>query len=180
MVKKFEVLDSETVLDAFFKVLKEKVKLPDNKTMDYYSMQIKEVVSIIAINDKNEILMCEQYRHPTRLILKDFPAGLVEEGEDLETAARRELEEETGYTAKKLEKLGAYYYMPGVSNVKINFFLATGLKKEKDQNLDPSEFIDVELVPLEELKKKVLNNEQVDMPSSFGILLYLEKMKNEV
>lgn len=172
MAKKFEVLDSETVLDEFFKVLKEKVKLPDGKTMDYYSLKIKEVVSIIAVNDKNEVLMCEQYRHPTKEILKDFPAGLVEEGEDLETAARRELEEETGYTAEEFKSLGSYYYMPGVSNVKINFFLAKGLKKEKEQNLDPTEFINVKLVPLKELVKKILDNDHRDLPSSFGILLY--------
>lgn len=177
MVRKFEVLNSETVLDEFLKILKEKVRLPDEKTMDYYILQLKEVVSVLAINDQDEVLMCKQYRHPTKQILEDFPAGFVEEGEDLETAAKRELEEETGYTARKLEKLGSYYYMPGISNVKINYFLATGLKKEKKQNLDPSEFIDVKLIPMEELKRRILKNEHIDMPSSFGILLYLERKK---
>lgn len=180
MVEKFEVLDSELVFDEFLKILKEKVRLPDDKTMDYYTLQLREVVSILAINDKEEVLMCEQYRHPTKQILEDFPAGFVEEGEDLETAAKRELAEETGYTAKKLKKLGSYYYMPGISNVKITYFLATGLKKEKDQNLDPSEFIDVKLVPLEDLKKKIMENDHIDMPSGFGVFLYLSKGgKNE-
>lgn len=172
MVKKFKVLDSETILDRFFKVKKEKVKLPDENIIDYYSVHIKEVVSVLAITDKNEVLLCEQYRHPVKEIVNDFPAGLVEEGENLEKAARRELEEETGYTAKKLKKLGTYYPTAGVSNMKIHYFLATGIKKEKEQKLDPSEFINVKLVPLEELTKKILKGKHKDMPSSFGILLY--------
>lgn len=180
MIKKFKVLDSETILDEFFKVKKDKVKLPDGKTTDYYSMQINEVVSVLAITDKNEVLMCEQYRHPIEKVTCECPAGLVEEGEDLEAAARRELEEETGYTARKLKKLGAYYPKAGVSNLKIHCFLATGLKKDKKQKLDPSEFIDVKLVPLEELTKKILTNEHQDSSSTIAVLLYHALEKSEV
>lgn len=179
MIKKFKVLNSKKVVDGFFKVYKEKIKLPDENIIDFYSVQIKEVVSVLALTKDKKILMCKQYRHPIGQIIDDLPAGLVEKGEDLESAARRELEEETGYTAKKIRKLGTFYPTAGISNMKVHYFLATGLKKEKNQKLDPAEFIDVKLVPLEELKKKILNNEHKDLPSSFGLLLYqlLEKVK---
>lgn len=172
MVKKFKVLDSEVVLDKFFKVLKDKVELPDGKVTDHYTVQTKEAVSVLALTDKNEVVMCEQYRHSIGGVIHDFPAGLIEEGEDLETAARRELEEETGYTAKNLKKLGMMYPVAGFLSMKVHCFLATGLKKEKKQKLDPSEFIDVKLVPLEELTQKIYNNEHNDMISSYAILLY--------
>jgi len=171
-IKKFKVINSETILDKFFKIKKDKIKLPDGNMMDYYSVNTKDVISIIAINEKNEVLICRQYRHPTGKVIDDFPAGWIEKGESPEAAAKRELEEETGYTAKELKKLGNYYPTPGVSNTKIHFFLATGIKKDKEQNLDPSEFIEVKLIPLEKLTKKILESKHKDLPSSFGILLY--------
>lgn len=177
MVKKFEVLDSKIVFDKFFKILKDRVRLPDKKETDYYTVKTREVVSVLALTDENEVVMCEQYRHAVGKIMTDFPAGYVEEGEDLETAARRELEEETGYTAKNLEKLGDIYPVTGMTNMRIHCFLATGLKKEKEQKLDPSEFIDVKLVPLEEIARKVDNNEHKDVISSYAIMMYERKKK---
>ena len=67
--------------------------------------------------------------------------------------------------------MGKYYPLPGLTNMEIHLFLATKLTKTK-QNLDANEFIDIHLVPLSELEKKIINNDHKDLPSITSFLLY--------
>lgn len=107
---------------------------------------------IIPMISNNEVLMINQYRPAAGRPLLEFPAGCVDEGEDPQATAVRELKEETGYTAGKLELLFSAYTTPGFTNEQAHYFLATDLTREGDQELDDSEFIDVTTMKLSNLR----------------------------
>lgn len=111
--------------------------------------------AIIAIDDGHVILV-EQYRVPLGRICLEIPAGLVgdhegEEGESAESAANRELEEETGYRADHMENLGEFYSSPGMVSESFTLLRATGLTKIGEGGGTESENITVHKVPLSKL-----------------------------
>lgn len=93
----------------------------------------------------------QQYRHGSDSVTREFPAGLVEEGEKAELAASRELKEETGAVAKKLTLLGNVSPNSAFMDNRQNFYLAEGLELVSGQSLDPNEQIDVLSVPVQEV-----------------------------
>lgn len=112
------------------------------------------VVVIVAITDEAEIVLAEQYRPPVDARVLDLPMGLSgdldgAEGEDLREAARRELLEETGYEAARLELLGEGPTSAGLTNEVLTFFLARGCRRVADGGGDETEDIEVHVVPLD-------------------------------
>lgn len=83
---------------------------------------------ILPVTEDGKIVFVTQYRYPVQKDLLELPAGKLEENEDPLICATRELTEETGYTADKIEYLGYIYTSPGFSTEKLNIYLATGLK----------------------------------------------------
>ena len=94
--------------------------------------------------------MVKQYRPAVQLVTTEIPAGILEKGEDPKDAALRELEEETGYRAEKIEKICEFYSSPGITAGKFYLFYAENLKKTH-QHLDEDEFLEVERVPLKDI-----------------------------
>lgn len=90
-------------------------------------------VAVIAINDNDEVLLINQYRAPVNEFLYEIPAGLLDvSGEEKLDAAKRELLEETVYTARNWELLQVFYTTPGSSSEAITIYLATGLEKSAE------------------------------------------------
>jgi len=110
----------------------------------------KEAVAVVAVTDAFEFVLTEQYRRPVDARVIDFPAGLIEEFDVLETA-RRELEEETGFTCASLEQLAAGPSSPGITSEIVHVVLARGLRRISDGGGVDGEKIAVHLVPLGEL-----------------------------
>lgn len=97
---------------------------------------------VIVIPEKDEkFLMVKQWRHGEKKLSIEFPGGVIDEGEDPETAAKRELEEETGYKAGKLTKLGSYNPNPALFSNHTHVYLAEDLIPTGEQHLDHDEFI---------------------------------------
>lgn len=123
-----------------FKITKDVVKLSNGNE------SIREVVHhtggvVIVAEKNNEILMVQQYRYPTKEAIYELPAGKLDKGnEDVLSAAKRELEEETGHTAKKWESLGYIWTSPGFCNEKLFLFKASDLSF-KGQHLDDGEIL---------------------------------------
>ena len=107
-------------------VFEEKLGLPNNNIVTWTFTGKKEVVAIIAEID-GEIIFVKQYRPAIKKELLEIPAGLVEKGEDVFLAAKREFEEEIGYRANKLEKICTYYNSAGVNAGQYHLFYASDL-----------------------------------------------------
>jgi len=122
------------------------------------------VVVIIAITPAGGLLLVEQFRKPVGTVVVELPAGLAGDGshggEALQTAARRELEEETGWTAQTLHRVGGGPVSAGMSSETLDVFIARGLVRVGPGGGDDSEQIDVFEVPLEEVPSWLAERER--------------------
>ncbi|MBC8683174.1 NUDIX hydrolase [Staphylococcus pseudintermedius] len=135
-------------------VEKHKVSLPNNETAYREVVKHNGAVAICALTPDQQVILVKQYRKALEQELLEIPAGKLEPGEDRESAAMRELEEETGYKAKKLTLIGEVYGTPGFSNEKISVYFADNLVEGK-VNLDEDEFVEKVLYSLDDVKKTV-------------------------
>jgi len=118
-------------------------------------------VAILAFTDKDTILLVEQFRKPVEMNLLELPAGKLEYGEDPETCGIRELEEETGYKAKKFSYIGKIVTSPGFCNEYIYLYKAEELIPG-EMKLDEDEFLNVKEVKLQQVKVDILNGKIID------------------
>ena len=124
------------------------VEQPDGTEKRYYWAALAPAVVIVAIHE-DAVLFVEQYRPTTSESSLELPAGIVEDGEEYLTAARRELEEETGLVPENLELLQTVDVATGVLRHERGIVLATDLR-DGQQNLDQNEFLSVRRVPVTE------------------------------
>ncbi len=168
----YEKIEStETVFDGkVFKAYKYDVSLPDG------SMSKREVVrhnggsAVIPVDENGIVYLVRQYRISTGETLLEIPAGKLEFGEDALECATRELKEETGLVAKKIEPLISFYPTPGYCSEKIHVFMATGLTVG-DPCRDDKEFLHILKYPLNDLVKLVKNGEITDSKTVIAILM---------
>ncbi len=123
------------------------VKLPTGLKTTREVVEHPGAVTIIALTDRNELVLVRQFRTAAGEVLLELPAGVPFKGEKGEKTAKRELEEETGYRAKSVKRVYAGYASPGYSDELIQFYFANDLKKYK-QMTEEDELINVELVEL--------------------------------
>lgn len=124
----------------------------------------------IPVFEDGTVALVRQYRHAAGKYLLEICAGTLNEGEDPEMGARRELEEEIGVTAAKVEKLCEFYVSPGFLTEKMHLYLATGLT-ETAQNLEADEILTVERHSLADLLEMVKNGEIEDAKTIIGITM---------
>ena len=118
-------------------------------------------VCVCAITPEKRVLLVEQFRKPAEKTLLEIPAGKLEAGEERESAAKRELEEETGYIADHLKLITEMYGSPGFSSEKTSIYFADDLK-EGEMHLDDDEFLEVKSYSIAEIKRMLQNNELED------------------
>lgn len=124
---------------------------------------------IVPYFEDETIALVEQYRHAAGERLLELPAGSLDEGETPEECAAREIREEVGFEAEKLEILTEFYVSPGFLTEKMTVFLATGLAHNPLAG-DDDEFIDVKRLPLAEAALMARRNEFLDAKTMLGIL----------
>jgi len=128
---------------------------------------------VAAFTEDNKMVLTRQYRHPMGKVIYDIPAGGPENEETLEEAALRELEEETGYTAEKLEWLGRFTWAPGAMSGIVEIFFTKSLKPKG--SFDPDEIADVQLVDFDKVLKGVLRGNYIDSALIIATLLVATK-----
>jgi 8-oxo-dGTP pyrophosphatase MutT (NUDIX family) len=113
------------------------------------------IVAIVPVTDDREVLLIRQFRPPVNRYVIEFPAGLNDRGETLESAARRELLEETGYAARDLIPLAEGPMSSGASGEVLTAYLATGIEFRGIGERDETEEIEVIKVPIDELPERL-------------------------
>jgi ADP-ribose pyrophosphatase len=126
---------------------------------------------MMAVDDKKRILLVRQYRLPAGKYLWELPAGKVDEGETPIQAAKRELIEETGYRARKWEKLSTFYPSPGYVAEKMTIYLATGLTAGEATPMD-DERIEACWYKKKELAKMIRTGKIEDAKTIIGFLTW--------
>lgn len=142
----FETKHSETVyLGKAFDVRRDRVLLPDGRTTNIDVVVHPGAVTLIPVDSAGNILFVRQYRHAVGQELLELPAGTLDEGEEPQACAHREIREETGLSAGRLHKIGEFFLVPGYSTEYMHIFLASDLKPDPLPG-DADEFITVEAV----------------------------------
>ncbi|MDI6804696.1 MAG: NUDIX hydrolase [Bacteroidota bacterium] len=151
----------------------------DDVEYDSGNRSIREVAEhpggavIFAIFPDNKVLLIKQHRYPINKFIYELPAGKLDPGEDPLDCAKRELEEETGYKAKKWKKLTAIFTTPGFCSEQLHIFLAQNLHLSTNgRNLEEGELtMTVEILPLQKTVEMIENQEIVDAKSICGIMI---------
>jgi ADP-ribose pyrophosphatase len=126
---------------------------------------------MLAVDDRDRVLLVKQFRLPAEKELWEIPAGRLDPGEKPLDTAKRELLEETGYSAKKWKRLASYWPSPGYVSEKMHLFLATGLKAGKAHPMD-DERIEIRWCKKKELAKLIRDRKVEDGKTLLAFLLW--------
>lgn len=148
------------------------IVLPNGRNASREVVEHEPAVVIVAENDRGEVLLIDQYRYAVGSTIIELPAGIVEEQEDLVSAAARELQEETGWKPLNMQQIADVYSSPGFSNERLILFYATGLTANK-LPADDDEFIVARFVSREDVLSLVQHGEIVDGKTLLGLYWWL-------
>lgn len=161
MVERWEESEPETLVGTgVFRLTERRAVNPrTGRQVPVWVLEASDWVNVIPIDEAGRVLVVRQYRHGTRTVTLEVPGGVLEPGEEPEVGARRELLEETGYEADRLELLGLVHPNPAIQTNATYTYLATGLRRVADLDLDQAEDIEVDLLPLAEVEAMIRRGE---------------------
>ena len=163
-------LSSEQIFDGkVVKLFVDKVELPDGKEAIREIVRHPGAVCVIPVTDEGDVIMVKQYRYAFETVMLEIPAGKLEPGENPLEAVKRELEEESGLVAGKIEYMGEIFTTVAIFDEKIHAYLATELVFN-NAHPDEDEFLEVEKIPLKKLVEMVMNGEIRDSKTQICIL----------
>jgi len=168
---KFTLLNSEIIFKGrVFTIRRDNLRTPDGRTTKFDIVEHHGSVVILPVDGDGNLLLVRQYRHAAVDNLLELPAGTLDLGEDTAHCAAREVREETGMGAGKLEELGKFYLAPGYSTELMTVFLATELRVDPlDSDVD--EFLEVEKIPLAEALSLAETGQMPDAKTLAALLM---------
>jgi len=170
-VKAERTLNSRLVYEGrLIRLRVDEVALPNGRRTVREVVEARGAVGIVALDDEGCVILVRQYRRPAERELWEIPAGTLEPGEDPAACARRELAEETGFTAEEVVLLAGLYMSPGFCNEWMHLFLARGLSEGPQAQAD-DESIRVARVPLAEALAMIRSGDICDAKTVAGLLL---------
>ena len=152
-------------------------EMPDGKTTLYGVVTFGDCVGIVPFLDDERILLVRQYRYVQRDARWEIPTGGVKEGESLNDAAQRELQEETGYRAEQLTPISSYYTSKSICEETAHLYLGAGLSPAQRPS-DPTEFVEVRGFSFDEALRMVVDGEIMDSMSVIAIL-HVARMRGD-
>lgn len=180
-MKKFEEKTTHSDLKYKGRIITlqvDEVLLPNGKTSNREIVKHPGAVAVIALTKDKKIILVEQYRKALERSLVEIPAGKIESGEPPEETALRELEEETGYTASKLQYVQSFATSPGFADEIIHLYFADNVKKMTVKaDLDEDEFVELMHVSMEEMEDLITNKQVYDAKTAFAFLWLKDYLK---
>jgi len=174
---KEDFLSGECVYDGHFLTIhRDKVELPDGKTTFREYIKHPGAVVILPLFADGSVLLERQYRYPLKRVFIEFPAGKIDLNEDPLSCAKRELLEETGYTANSWEFVCTIHNAIAYADEHLEIFLARDLHPGQ-ANLDEGEFLETYRAPLAELLDAVKSGQITDVKTIIGAF-WLEKIQS--
>jgi ADP-ribose pyrophosphatase len=166
-----QILKSDTIYEGrAFDVQRVHVHLPDGRNAIYDLVKHPGAVTLVPVDDAGNIWFVRQYRVGVGASLLELPAGTLEPGEDPEPAAAREIREEIGMAATKLQLLGEFYMAPGYSSEHMWVYLATGLRADPLPG-DDDEFLKTEAIPVAEALQMARTGKIMDGKSLASLIM---------
>mgnify|MGYP002776036370 FL=1 len=163
-------VDSATVFQGhFLHAMRDTVRLPDGSSAVREYIKHPGAVMVIPLLDDGRVVLERQYRYPLQRALLEFPAGKIDPGEDTFVCARRELREETGYSAREWAKAGVLHPVLAYADEFIEIWFARGLSLG-ERELDPGEFLDVLAATPDELLAACRDGVLTDSKTLTGLL----------
>lgn len=177
----WKVTSSEKIADCrVFDVRKDKsIRASDGATATFFVIENPDWVNVVAVTKDRQLVLIEQFRHGSESLITEIPGGMVDDGEDAQAAAKRELTEETGYVSERWVKVGESLPNPAIQNNTIHHFLALDCERTVEASFDDHESIAVHLVPLREVEDLV-HNGTITHSLAVTALYYAQRyVKNE-
>ena len=175
---KDQIISSEFVFRGkFLKIIRDQVKTAAGKLWSREYIHHPGASMVIPVLPDGRLVMIRQYRHALKQEFLEFPAGKIDAGESTLVAAKRELEEETGYVASDWKSLTTIHPCIGYANEKIEIFLARDLTL-KQAKLDEGEHLTVEAIKFEDLVRWVQEGKVSDVKTQIGVFWY-EKIRGK-
>lgn len=153
------------------------VRLPNGNVSKREIVKHPGAVAVMALTEENKLVLVRQFRKALEKTILEIPAGKLEKHEEPMDSAYRELEEETGYQACKLEKVVSFYTSPGFANEEIHLYWATGLKKGTFHP-DEDEFVELVELSLDECFKRIETGEICDAKTIFAIYYWKNRVES--
>ncbi|OGO23249.1 MAG: hypothetical protein A2Z28_00755 [Chloroflexi bacterium RBG_16_51_9] len=171
-----KTVSSKVIHDGHIKLRIDTVRFADGHIDTREIVEHGEVVVIVAIDDKDNVLLVRQFRRAAGQELLEIPAGGIDGEETPEEAVLREMQEETGYLPKKIVKLGGFYSAPGFCTEYMHLFLATDLTPSQ-LTAEDTDDIRLERLPVSKISALVTSGGLHDAKSIAGLLSFLEYRK---
>lgn len=174
---RFELLKSDLILKGrAFAIRRDTLKTPNGAETKFDIIEHGGSVIIVPVDGDGNLLFVRQYRHAAGMDLLELPAGTLDEGEEPSACAAREIREETGFAADRMEKIGSFYLAPGYSTEYMHVFLAQSLRHDPLE-ADADEFLSVEKLTLAEAFQLAESGGMPDAKSLAALLLAKSHLK---
>ncbi len=173
----FQLIGSETILEGrAFRVRRDQLITPGGRTAKYEIVEHVGSVVMVPVDPDGNILFVRQYRPAARADLLELPAGTREGNEPYEICAAREMREETGMAAGRLDRIAEFFLAPGYSTEYMVVFLATDLRADPLE-ADADEYLQLERVPVAQALRMAMAGEVPDAKSLAALFVAQERLR---
>lgn len=169
--KPWKTLGGRKLIDlGEVKLYRDRIQSKSGFRTHHLRLSLHDFSIIVPVLDDKRLVFIWNYRHPIQGWELELPAGLIDPGETPQTGAKRELKEETGYSAKSWKTLGWLHTLPGISSQRAHVFLARDLKKGKIER-EPYEYMKIKLLKAEEAYKLLRSGGIIHSPTVSALSL---------
>lgn len=177
----WKTIETKNILKGhIFRYIQVRRQSPKTQEVGEFDIvQCSNWVNVIAITPDQKVVLIKQYRHGTNSYTVEIPGGAINHNEESLTGAKRELEEETGYTSSNWKFLGKVDVNPAFMSNTCEMYLAMDAVKTKSQNLDPFEEIEVFLDDVKNLNQLIISGEITHSLVVAAIYFYLQQQSSD-